>query len=81
MELAGLHEELADADAGEIFHALGDILLDARGRRAVFCRPLAQALPLVVSVPETAVEDASEALVPAVGVVEVGAVADGLQGL
>ena len=82
LDLAGLHIELGDAELREIFDALGDIMFDARCRRTVFRRPFAEALPEIISVPETTVEDKAETLVPRRDfLVGIGAVDDSVDGL
>ena len=81
-ERAALHLELGHADAAEVLHAAGHVLLAPRGTGAVAVGPLAEALAEVVAVPEATIEDGREALVPGgyEALVE-GAVAAGRGGL
>ena len=64
MQFAGLDFELGHAQLGVVTDALGAVGLLFGGAGTGLARPFAQELALVVAVPETAVEDAGEALVP-----------------
>ena len=75
------HQELSHAEFGEPFDAFGDILLYARGAGTVFARPFAQALPQIVAVPESAVENLCQTCIPLRNFLcAVAAVADSLEG-
>ena len=81
-EGVGLDGELRHAELGEVFHTLADVLLALGGARAVVLVPLAQQLSLVVAVPEAAVEDGGESLVPSIlFIFREGAVQHALDGL
>ena len=82
MQLAGFHNELPYPEARKIFHAFGDVVLDAGGRGAIFAGPFAKALAQVIAVPESTVEYFCKALVPRGHLFGAErAVADGVDGL
>ena len=62
VQFARLHKKFGDSEFAVVTDALGHIFLDPGGAGAVFGRPLAQALPHVVTVPKTAVKDLGQAL-------------------
>ena len=66
VDLSGLDMELAYAQLREVLYSLSYVNLAFCSLRAVYVAPLAQLLSLIVAVPEPAVEDCLQPLVPGI---------------
>ena len=80
-KLTSLAGELCHTELGEILHTLAHILLALGGTRAIVLIPLTKGLPLVVTIPETTIEDSCQLTIPLVFLsFGEGAVENGLDG-
>ena len=65
-EGVGLNGKLCHAQLRKVFYTLTDVLFALRGIRTVVRVPFTQELSLIIAIPETTVEDGSQALIPLV---------------